>query len=144
METPCWIWTAGKWGRGYGQFCSGGTNRSAHRVSWTIVNGSIPNDCGINEIYVCHKCDVCECVNPEHLFLGTTQDNTKDREAKKRGNHTAKGEAHPLARLTNENVIKIRYLSAVCGVSKSQIAKYFGMSRPLISFIISRKLWKHV
>lgn len=143
MDTPCWIWTASKWNNGYGQFHNGITNSGAHRISWTIANGKISDDCGINEICVCHKCDVRACVNPEHLFLGTKADNNRDKETKGRGKHS-KGEAHPLSKLTAEQVIKIRQLSTIEGISRRKIAKDFSMSYALICFIISGKRWKHI
>ena len=69
----CWIWTAYKRPDGYGQFGFEGTQHKAHRVSWVLANGTIPEG-----LHVLHRCDVRECVNPEHLFLGTNTDNMRD------------------------------------------------------------------
>jgi hypothetical protein len=72
----CWLWAASKMTRGYGQFYpsnSGHQNVGAHRYAWQLENGPIPE-----RLLVLHKCDVRDCVNPSHLFLGTNHDNTMD------------------------------------------------------------------
>jgi hypothetical protein len=56
----------------------------AHRASWMAFRGDIP--CGF---HVLHACDIPECVNPDHLFLGTPLDNARDKERKGRGNHAS-------------------------------------------------------
>jgi len=81
----CWIWIGSTNAYGYGDIRYKQKPYKAHRASWMIHKGDIPNG-----MIVCHKCDVPACVNPNHLFLGTHMDNTKDKIAKGRmrvGNH---------------------------------------------------------
>lgn len=79
-EVGCWIWTgAVNCERGYGYFLFDGKPRLAHRASWAMHKGQIPD--GMN---VLHRCDIPSCVNPNHLFLGTLSDNMQDCAAKGR------------------------------------------------------------
>lgn len=73
LDTPCWEWIGNKSQNGYGQFSSRYFSTLAHRASWEIFVGPIPDG-----LYICHRCDNKSCVNPEHLFLGTQHDNMLD------------------------------------------------------------------
>lgn len=80
VTSHCWEWTGSKTDRGYGKIIVEKKQCKAHRVSWVIYNGEIPND-----LHVCHHCDNPGCVNPVHLFLGTNNDNIQDKV--KKGRH---------------------------------------------------------
>lgn len=84
----------------YGQFHYKSKVCGAHRVSWELHFGPIPND-----LYVLHKCDNTKCVNPSHLFLGTQKDNLQD--AKKKG-RMPKGEKHYRAKLKHKKEMKCK------------------------------------
>lgn len=79
LDTPCWEWLGTKNPNGYGSFSSRYFSGLAHRASWEIFVGPIPDG-----LFICHKCDNKSCVNPEHLFLGTQYDNMQDKAQKDR------------------------------------------------------------
>lgn len=73
-EMPgCWIWDACRLPSGYGKFGIGRRTFLAHRISYQLFRGPVPD-----HICVLHRCDLPCCVNPGHLFLGTNADNTQD------------------------------------------------------------------
>lgn len=75
----CWLWTATKTHGGYGLVKANGRQGVVHRMAWELTNGPIPSG-----LLVCHRCDVRNCVRPDHLFLGTAKENTQDMLAKGR------------------------------------------------------------
>lgn len=131
--TGCWIWTALLNEHGYGLlYVSGDRNRLAHRVSWEMHKGPIPDGHG-----VLHRCDTPACVNPDHLFTGTQKDNLSDCSNK---NRNAFGARHKGAKLNDEQVIDIRTKR----ISQSQFAKLYGVSFQHISGIQRGKYWPKV
>ena len=113
-------------------------HQPAHRFSWELHKGEIPKG-----LFVCHKCDVRHCVNPDHLFLGTLMDNTIDMVNKRR---QARGEKIANAKLTEKEVRKIRkiYKWRDKEFGTYGLAKKFGTVNSTIHFIITRRTWKHV
>lgn len=136
----CWLWKGYKSGFGHGSFWLGdGQKTGAHRYAWMHYKGEIPKD-----IFVLHKCDVPNCVNPEHLFLGTPDDNMKDMAKKGRGRGpNASGELNPRSKLSNSKVQEIRklYKPRTEGLDQKSLAEKYGISKSQISNIVSFKRW---
>lgn len=135
-ESGClpWIGTVDKYGYGYLTVTRNGSRRpvGAHRVSYELAFGTFDA-----ELHVCHKCDNPPCVNPEHLFLGTNQENTADRHRK---NRDAKGERSGQAKLVANQVLEI-YSSPS---STREIARRYSISQQLASRIKRKEVWKHL
>ena len=110
-ESGCWIWTGTVCGENdYGQFFIDKHVR-AHRASWMLHKGEIPDG-----MLVLHKCDIPQCVNPDHLFLGTQQDNIIDMTAKGRHHYQKRTHCKNGHEFTDENtrLAKNRGNARVC------------------------------
>jgi hypothetical protein len=131
----CWEWQASIRKRdGYGRFQTGATTQeTAHRFSYALANGPIPQG-----MFVCHRCDNPRCVRPDHLFLGTPDDNMQDKTRKGR---QAKG-SEISKRLRPEDVLLIRTMYASGNYSQQELADSFGVYQTTISHIIRRSNWK--
>ena len=140
-NSGCWLWLGAIGAGGYGVAGKPRMRlpRAAHRRSWHLFHGPIPDG-----MHVLHKCDVRSCVNPEHLFLGTHQDNMADRDKKGR---QAKGERvfvpvkngyrNGRAKVSSEDIEAIR----VAEGSQVSIGRRFGLSQPQVSKIKLRQSW---
>lgn len=96
-ENGCWIWRKALSSMGYGAIQLGvGVTGKAHRISWELANGPIPEG-----MYVMHSCDTPACVNPDHLSIGTVADNSRDMVARGR---SLRGPKNPNVKLTPEQV----------------------------------------
>lgn len=131
----CWIWTGCIQKKGYGHIFHQGTVKKAHRLSYEAWCGTIPP-----EMQVLHRCDIPSCVNPEHLFLGTTQDNLNDRQSKKRHAH---GITHARAKLIERDIPIIRQLRE-SGLTYEEIGRRFGVTCGPIWRIINGHGWGHI
>lgn len=139
-NTGCWIW-AGAFNPydNYGRLnakCNSGINL-VHRLSFKLFKGYLPK-----HLDVCHVCDNHACVNPDHLFLGTHNDNMFDMYSKKR-NRPSKGTSNGNARFNEDIVKQIRELG-LTGLTSRQISKKFNCPYQTIDQIIKRNTWKHV
>lgn len=138
----CWEWTAGTSGNGYGvtrSLTEDGKQEYAHRVSWQLHFGPIPDD-----RIVCHHCDNPPCVNPKHLYLGTISDNAIDMTARGRryncGKHT-RGECSNAGKLTTSQVLEIRQGADTGEFTITQLAAKYGVSATTIKNIKYRHAW---
>lgn len=146
----CWLWMAGRSSEGYGTFRFNGRMQKAPRVAWQLTFGPIPD--GLNAL---HHCDNPPCVRPEHLFLGTIDDNNKDRAAKGRSKGTFKqadpahpatlrsGERHWLAKVSDQDVIEMRRLTQ-SGASRKCLAARFNIHAATVSRIVRNEWRKEV
>lgn len=149
----CWLWTGNTLPGGYGQIKARRPSRTmlmAHRVSWSIHFGPIPDG-----LCVCHKCDVRNCVRPDHLFLGTHAENSADMAKKGRaakglqsGAYTKpemvrRGESHGNSKFTEFQVMAIRSMKQ-SGKTYTEICRTFGINRGTAWQIVKRQLWKHI
>lgn len=133
-RTPCWIWQLSIGSGGYGQDHADGYPVLAHRAAWISRNGPIPDG-----LFVCHRCDVRCCVNPDHLFLGTPADNIHDAAAKGRLVGLP-GELQPNAKLTWDAVAYIRQSDE----SLATLGRRFDVSRTTISRVKRGERWTKV
>lgn len=141
-KTGCWEWCGSK-RNGYGRLIVGsrtnGTRKSvsAHRASYEHFVGKIPVG-----MEVCHKCDNPCCINPNHLFLGTRQENIDDRESKGR-NNPPKGEKNGRAKLSEIDVLEMR-AKRKTGMSFQKIADEYGVHKKTVMDAVSGKNWASV
>lgn len=129
----CWLWTSTRdKANGYGVMGRSNKTVGAHRLSWELTFGPIPPG-----LFVCHHCDNRPCVRPDHLFLGTHEDNQRDKILKGR---TPRGEDGSSAKLTEAAVLAI--LGSTDSTAK--LARAHNVSWSNIKFIRDRVTWKHL
>jgi hypothetical protein len=132
----CMEWLASKNKRGYGYFFNTITNVRANRFIWECYNGPIPKG-----LLVCHSCDNPSCVNPKHLWIGTSQDNHNDRNNK---NRQAKGSLNGAAKLNETDIITI--LTKIYNskyTTTSEIRKDYNITYTTVYRILDGKNWKY-
>ncbi len=132
----CWLWSGGKMKNGYANFFIGKKSQRVHRLSYQHYFGSIPNGLG-----VLHKCDVRNCIRPDHLFTGTQKDNLQDCKIKGR---TTIGIKNAMAKLDDEKASLIRKLYSSGGITQRTLATQFGITQSNVSRLVGRKHWTHI
>ncbi len=150
-EGGCWLWTGIILESGYGQFWGNGKKHRAHRFSWELANGPIPDD-----LIVCHSCDVRACVNPEHLWLGTTLDNQRDCVAKGRkrtgDEHWARvhpewvkrGASHSGTKVSPVMANEIRQRYATERIGMARLGAQYGVNASTVLDIVHGRHWTQV
>jgi len=137
-STDCWLWTGMTFtSNGRARTYLGGKTTLAARVSYLVFK-RLP----IGKLLVCHSCDNKLCVNPEHLWLGTAADNSRDMSEKKR-TRKQNGSLNSSSVLTEDDVVIVRELLAK-GLTQRYVAAQYGVSNGTISQIHLRKIWKHI
>lgn len=132
-NSGCWLWLGNINYLGYGMVRDG-RMRSAHRASFEVFRGPIPDGMDI-----LHRCDVRCCINPDHLWLGSHRDNMRDMRTKGR-NRAYSGSLHPLAKLTEDIVLKARE----SGILPIEFAEQNGISKSAAARALAGITWRHI
>lgn len=134
-EDNCMLWLNAKNLDGYGHVKYNGRTENVHRIVWSYYHGPIPEG-----MCVCHTCDNPSCINPDHLFVGTRADNSRDMVEKGR---QARGSKHTSTHLTDIDVISIR-ASYASGARLRVLAEQYSVSISTMWKIVTGKYWSHL
>lgn len=142
-NTGCWLWSDALDVYGYGRLQIDGKARKAHQVSYELNYGPIPRG-----KIICHTCDVRCCVNPEHIFLGTWEENVRDMMSK--GRNRPGGKPHP-GEMNGRAILNEEYVRGLLArkkngetISTRAEAEKMGVAIYAIQNILTGKAWKHV
>ena len=139
-DNPCWVWTGASNDQGYGRLQVGDRLAYAHRVSYQLFVGDIPEGGQIN-----HECHNEPCVNPDHLYAGTQSENVSD--AINRGSFSQlniSGESHGVSKLTEKQVNEIRALYETTDHTQYSLAEEYDVSRGTVQAIVNWETWTHL
>lgn len=131
-NSGCWLWDGTTNVDGYGAIVVDGKRMKAHRVSYVVHKGPIPNG-----MKILHKCDVRQCINPDHLRLGTDSENQQDMKMKRRSTH---GERSKNAKLNEDAVRRIRSSN----IPSKELANEYGVSSVTINKVRRKEIWEYV
>lgn len=135
----CWLWQGEITKDGYGRFHYDSRKQRAHRFSYELFMGKIPNG-----LYVLHRCDNRKCVNPEHLFVGTQKENMRDCVEKGRfKTEFSRGSRNGASRLTEDDVANIKHRISK-GEWQRRLADEFGVGKTTIWDIAHERSWAHI
>lgn len=137
-ESGCWLWLKYIRPTGYGQVHCLGRAIDVHILSYELHKGPIPK-----KMNVCHSCDIPACLNPDHLWLGTQQDNLADMRRKGRAN-VGRGVTHRSVKLTPDQVLQIRHEHKNIDITMSALARVYKVSKNTIRALLSRRSWRHI
>lgn len=139
-EDECWLWRGSTEGQNsYGQFRWVRKRiNMAHVASYIFFKGNIPKKHGKKTLYVLHTCDTPLCVNPKHLWLGTSKDNNHDM-IKKGRNKQASGRDHWNYKITHHMRKKIRKFYKTGNYSLQTLGDKFDISFQHVSRIINKR-----
>lgn len=136
----CWLWLAGPAGDGYGTFKLNGATLLAHRVSYLLTHGELPDGPGYHGVEIRHTCDVRRCVRPDHLVPGSHWENMQDAAQRKRmGLSSQPGELNAACRFPDLQIAEMRALYAKGGTTQQKIAERFNTTQPVVCNIVNFK-----
>ena len=139
-EDECWEWQRCRDKDGYGFVKYRQKMVKPHRLIWTFLNGSIPNN-----LLVLHTCDNPPCCNPRHLLLGTHMDNSNDKMAKGRDRYApARGERNGKTTLTPRKVRTMRRAHEAGLFSIREISDIYGLSYDGAWKIVRGERWQEL
>lgn len=133
----CWLWTGAADTRGHGRIWVNGRMRPAHRVSWRLRRGELPEGWMLRR-----TCGNGLCVNPDHLVLAHQATAQRERPGTRRPQQAGTASGH--AKLTEEQVAAVRRRYAAGGVRQTALAREMGISHAAIAHVLSRRNWGHV
>lgn len=137
----CWVWLGSKMADGYGSARRNSKTVLAHRLSYELTFGPIPDG-----LMVCHTCDNKPCVRPDHFFLGTCRDNIQDASRKGRLACGERGgmQFSPTRKLSKEDVVSIRSEYVPRVVTIKELARQYNVSPRTIRAVVAHENWKWV
>jgi hypothetical protein len=153
LASGCWEWTGNREAKGYGRFGAENKMHKAHRFSYELHYGPIPEG-----KMIIHSCDNPPCINPDHISAGTCKDNSDDMISRNRAVHNRgtkphykkhpeeiqRGERIGTHKVTESQIKQIRSLYASGGYYQHVIAKMFHISQTSVWRIVRDITWKHV